>query len=153
MSKKIKINLYNKDFASISFLNNKKNSYIAFFKLFPFLRKKVRTLNFFTDITISKSQYKKLNTLRNGGRAPAEFIDDSIGYRECNEKHYEQNNNKKYIDELDEEFLEEEFLDEEFINSLDDIPNIINSDGLDDLLNSLFDELEENKKDIDNKEK
>jgi len=136
MSKKIKINLYNKDFASISFLNNKKNSYIAFFKLFPFLRKKVRTLNFFTDITISKSQYKKLNALRNGGPAPVRVIDDTIGVRDCNEKHYE-----KYTDELDDEFSD----------VFEDIPNIINGEGLDDLIDELFNKLE--KDNIDNEEK
>ncbi len=160
MNKKIKVNTYCRSFAYISFLNNKKKTYRAHFKLFPFLRKKVKGLEHYSYITVNNNQYKKLIKLERGGAAPTDLIENNINQRECNEEHYEQTNEKEYFDDFDD-------IDEEIINNLEDDfdeiddwypfdePHtiIINSDGLDDILKELFNKLEEGKKDeIDNKE-
>ena len=108
MNKKIKVNTYCRSFAYISFLNNKKKTYRAHFKLFPFLRKKVKGLEHYSYITVNNNQYKKLIKLERGGAAPTDLIENNINQRECNEEHYEQTNEKEYFDDFDD-------IDEEII--------------------------------------
>ena len=157
MSKKIKINKYSKDFASVSFLNSEKKIYHACFKLFSFLRKKVKGIAYNSYISISNSQYKKLITLKKGGPAPADIIDDSIGQSRSNEIYYEKANKKDFFDYMDEEFLNN------FEDDIDDIDDwypfdkphriIVTDDELDDILKNLFNKLEEDEKDILNDNK
>tara|TARA_R110000851_G_scaffold120496_3_gene248875 strand:+ start:6138 stop:6569 length:432 start_codon:yes stop_codon:yes gene_type:complete len=143
MSKKIKVNTYCKSFASISFLNNKKKIHHAHFKLFPFLRKKVKGLEHYSYVTISNNQYKKLITLEKGGRAPVEPTENNIGESRCSEI-YEQTNKEEYFDDF---------------NDIDDwypfdepYTIIIHDEGLNDILKDLFNKLEKGRKDeIDNK--
>jgi len=160
MSKKIKVNTYCKSFASISFLNNKKKIHRAYFKLFPFLRKKVKDLEYYSYITISNNQYKKLIKLERGGPAPADAVENNIGESRCSEI-YGYTNKEEYFDDFDD-------IDEKIINDLeddiDDIndwypypfdeqPNIIiNDKEINDILDQLFNKLEkENNKNNNNK--
>jgi len=157
MSKKIKVNTYCKSFASISFLNNKKKIHRAYFKLFPFLRKKVKKLEYYSYITISNNQYKKLIILEKGGPAPTEPTENNIGESRCSEI-YGQTNKEEYFDDFND-------IDEEIINNLeDDIDDIndwypfdephtiiIHDEGINDILKDLFNKLEKGRKDeIDN---
>jgi len=157
MSKKIKVNTYCKSFASISFLNNKKKIHRAYFKLFPFLRKKVKGLEYYSYITISNNQYKKLIKLEKGGPAPADDVENNIGESRCSEI-YGYTNKEEYFDDFDD-------IDEEIINNLeDDIDDIndwhpfdephtiiIHDEGINDILKDLFNKLEKGRKDeIDN---
>jgi len=157
MSKKIKVNTYCKSFASISFLNNKKKIHRAYFKLFPFLRKKVKELEYYSYITISNNQYKKLIILEKGGPAPAEPTENNIGESRCSEI-YGYTNKEEYFDDFND-------IDEEIINNLeDDIDDIndwypfdephtiiIHDEGINDILKDLFNKLEKGRKDeIDN---
>lgn len=157
MSKKIKVNTYCKSFASISFLNNKKKIHRAYFKLFPFLRKKVKELEYYSYITISNNQYKKLIKLERGGPAPADDVENNIGESRCSEI-YGYTNKEEYFDDFND-------IDEEIINNLeDDIDDIndwypfdephtiiIHDEGINDILKDLFNKLEKGRKDeIDN---
>jgi len=157
MSKKIKVNTYCKSFASISFLNNKKKIHRAYFKLFPFLRKKVKELEYYSYITISNKQYKKLIKLERGGPAPADDVENNIGESKCGEI-YGYTNKEEYFDDFND-------IDEEIINNLeDDIDDIndwypfdephtiiIHDEGINDILEDLFNKLEKGRKDeIDN---
>lgn len=150
MSKKIKVNKYCKSFASISFLNNEKKKYHAHFKLFPFLRKKLKGLEYYSYIIVSNNQYKKLITLEKGGPAPSENTEDNVHGSRCGEI-YERIYKKEDFDDFDD-------IDEKIINDLeddiDDIndwypypfdeqPNIIiNDKEINDILDQLFDRLE-----------
>lgn len=157
MSKKIKVNTYCKSFASISFLNNKKKIHCAYFKLFPFLRKKVKELEYYSYITISNNQYKKLIKLEKGGPAPADDVENNIGESRYSEI-YGYTNKEEYFDDFND-------INEEIINNLeDDIDDIndwypfdephtiiIHDDGINDILKDLFNKLEKGRKDeIDN---
>lgn len=157
MSKKIKVNTYCKSFASISFLNNKKKIHCAYFKLFPFLRKKVKELEYYSYITISNNQYKKLIKLEKGGPAPADNVENNIGESRYSEI-YGYTNKEEYFDDFND-------INEEIINNLeDDIDDIndwypfdephtiiIHDDGINDILKDLFNKLEKGRKDeIDN---
>jgi len=152
MSKKIKVKTYCKSFVSISFLNNKKKIHRAYFKLFPFLRKKVKGLEYNSYITISNNQYKKLIKLEKGGPAPMETIENNIGESRSS-KGYEYNNKKYFFDDFND-------IDEEMINTFEDdfgindfypfdTPQIIiNDKEINNLLKELFNKLEENDKDL-----
>ena len=138
-------------------MNNKKKIHRAYFKLFPFLRKKVKELEYYSYITISNNQYKKLIILEKGGPAPAEPTENNIGESRCSEI-YGYTNKEEYFDDFND-------IDEEIINNLeDDIDDIndwypfdephtiiIHDEGINDILKDLFNKLEKGRKDeIDN---
>lgn len=161
MSKKIKVNKYCKNFACINFLNNEKKKYNAYFKFFPFLRKKLKGLEYYSYITVSNNQYKKLITLEKGGPAPSENTENNVHesrYGETYGRIYKKKNFDDFEDDIDEKIINDFEDDVDDINDwypypFDEQPNIIiNDKEINDILDQLFDRLE-NKNNDENDDK